>query len=108
MGLGLVPIIMSVAVIIFCSVIAVVGGLLLISKESRPTGWQILRASGIMMLTGLVFTWGGLFVYGILAQFIRDRDAMLALWASGPVGILFGLAWHCLRLPVRQRGSKNT
>lgn len=103
MGLGLIPIMMSVAVIVLCSLTAALGGALLIASESRPMGRQILRVSGIALLTGLVFTWGGLFVYGILTHFVKDRVAILALWASGPVGVLFGVGWHCLRLPFGRR-----
>jgi hypothetical protein len=103
MGLFLIPMLVSAGIIALCSLTAALGGVLLIFAESRPLGWQILRASGITLLTGLVFTWGGLFVYGILTYFVIDRIAILALWACGPVGVLFGVGWHCLREPISRR-----
>lgn len=100
MGLGLIPIYMSILVIALCGLAALVGGMLLIFSESRDTGRVVLRVSGIALLTGLVFTWAGVFVCGILWHTVGDRVAVIALWASGPVGILFSVVWHSLHLPI--------
>ena len=100
MGLGLIPIYVSIAVIALCGLAALFGGVLLISSASRDAGRVVLRISGVALLTGLVFTWAGLFVCGILWHTLGDRVAVIALWASGPVGLLFGVAWHCLHLPI--------
>ena len=100
MGLGLIPIYMSLVVIALCGLTGLFGGALMISSESRVAGRVLLRISGIALLTGLMFTWAGLFVCGILSHIVGDRVAVIALWASGPVGILFGVAWHCLQLPI--------
>jgi hypothetical protein len=61
MNLGLIPIIMTCAVAIICGAGAVIGGLLLIAKESRPMGWQILRCAGISLVTGVFCAWAGFF-----------------------------------------------
>lgn len=100
MGLGLIPIYMSIAVIALCGLASLFGGVLLISCESRDAGRVLLRISGVTLMTGLMFTWAGLFVCGILWHTVGDRVAVIVLWASGPVGILFGVAWHCLQLPI--------
>lgn len=100
MGLGLIPIYMSIVVIALCGLAALFGSVLLISSESRDTGRVLLRISGVALLTGLMFTWAGLFVCGILWHTVGDHVAVISLWASGPVGILFGVAWHCLQLPI--------
>jgi uncharacterized membrane protein YagU involved in acid resistance len=100
MGLGLIPIYMSIVVIALCGLAALVGGMMLISRESRDAGRVVLRVSGVALLTGLVFTWAGLFVCGILWHTVGERAAVIALWASGPVGILFAVVWHCLHLPI--------
>jgi hypothetical protein len=94
MNLGLIPLIMSVAIAIVCGLAAALGGLLLIGRESRPLGWQIIRCAGLSLVTGLFFAWAGLFFLS---------GAVLLLWASGPVGVLFGVLWHCLRLPIASR-----
>ena len=91
MNLGIIPIIMSVAICSVCGVAAILGCLLLIGEKSRPVGYQILQCSVLSLFTGLFFAWAGLFLLA---------GAPLALWASGPVGVLFGVVWHCLRLPV--------
>lgn len=108
MNVGIIPIIMSAAVCIVCGVAALVGGLLLIDVNSRPVGWQVLRCSGVSLVTGVFFAWVGLLPCGIVWHF-NDHIAVLGLWAIGPVGALFGVAWHCLRSPIaRHKTPKET
>lgn len=108
MNVGIIPVIMSVAVSIVCGVAALLGGLLLIDVNSRRVGRQVLRCSGIALVTGVFFAWAGMLPCGLLWHF-NDHFAVLTLWASGPVGALFGVAWHCLRLPIaRRKDSKET
>lgn len=107
MGLGLIPIYMSIVLIALCGVAVLVGGVLLISSESRDAGRVVLRVSGVALLTGLVFTWAGMLPCGILWHF-DERVAVLVYWASGPAGVVFGVVWYSLRLPVvRTRPSKE-
>ena len=66
MGLCLIPIYMSIVVIALCGLAGLFCVALMISSESRVAGRVLLRISGIALLTGLMFTWAGLFVCGIL------------------------------------------
>jgi hypothetical protein len=86
MGLGLIPMIMSVAIAIVCGIAALVGGLLLLDEGTRPLGRRILRCSAMALVTGVFFAWAGLFFLA---------DAILLLWAIGPVGVLIVVGWHC-------------
>jgi hypothetical protein len=103
MGMGLIPIYMSVVVIALCGLMCIVACAMMISAESRPAGHDVLRVSGTALLTGLLFAWVGIFPYGILTYFISDRIAILALWASGPTGVVFAISWHCLGLPTQRK-----
>lgn len=106
MNVGIIPVIMSAAVSIVCAVAAFVGGLLLINMNSRRTGVQVLRCSGLALITGVFFAWAAMLPCGLVWHF-SDRLAILVLWASGPVGALFGVAWHCLRLPITRNRSSQ-
>ncbi|MEO2018357.1 MAG: hypothetical protein ABGZ53_28740 [Fuerstiella sp.] len=106
MGIGLIPIYTSVVVIALCGLMSIVGCAMLISAESRPAGREVLRVSGSALMAGLIFAWLGFIPYGILTNFISDRTAILVLWASGPAGVIFAIAWHSMGLPTRRRTNR--
>ena len=103
MGMGLIPIYMSVVVIALCGLMSAVGCATMISAESRAAGRELLRVSATALLAGLLSAWLGFLPYEVLRQFVADHIAILALWAGGPAGVVFAVAWHCLGLPTQRR-----
>ena len=108
MGLGLIPIYMSVVVIALCGLMFLVACAMMIASKTHRAGRQLLRVSGTALLAGILFAWLGFIPYEILRHFLRDRLAILALWASGPAGVVFAIAWHCVGLPTKRSHSKKT
>lgn len=93
MNLGIIPVIMSVAITLVCGVAAAIGGMLMLGAESRSLGRRIVRCSAMALLSGLVFAWAvGMLACGVLWN-LNEHAAVLALWASGPAGVVIAVVW---------------
>ncbi len=80
-----------------------VGLLLQLNAHWANVGRSVVYYSGASLLMAIIFSCaGGLPLGFMLGMGFSDEGVLLGFWASGPIGLLVGLAWA-----RRNRGARH-
>jgi hypothetical protein len=94
MNLLLVPALVSLVAVGLLVLLVGAGMVLQLSRRSAPAGRSLLWYSSTSLWLAIVFAWAGPVTLAlVLGLAFGQRGYLLGLWASGPVGLLVGLAW---------------